>query len=103
MSQPALGDFPFLLLAYRSCLVNEKVIDSNQEIARHTRGVFFHLRAGDSIYQQTDSVLEALLLESALIKKHQPKYNAREKDDKSYWYVVITDEEFPRALMIRGK
>jgi excinuclease UvrABC nuclease subunit len=54
-------------------------------------------------YQQTDSVLEALLLESALIKKHQPKYNAREKDDKSYWFVVITDEEFPRVLMVRGK
>ncbi|MFH1170037.1 MAG: GIY-YIG nuclease family protein [Candidatus Vogelbacteria bacterium] len=54
-------------------------------------------------YQKTDSVLEALLLESALIKKHQPKYNAREKDDKSFWYVIITDEEFPRVLMVRGQ
>ena len=54
-------------------------------------------------YQKTDSVLEALLLESALIKKHQPKYNAREKDGKSYWSVIITDEEFPRVLMIRGQ
>ncbi len=53
--------------------------------------------------QKTGSVLEALLLESELIKKHQPKYNAREKDDKSYWYVVITKEEYPRVLMIRGQ
>ena len=54
-------------------------------------------------HQRTDSVLEALLLESVLIKKHQPKYNTREKDDKSYCYIVITDEEFPRVLMIRGQ
>ncbi|HEY4476672.1 MAG TPA: UvrB/UvrC motif-containing protein [Candidatus Paceibacterota bacterium] len=54
-------------------------------------------------YKRTDSVLEALLLESELIKKHQPKYNAREKDDKSYWYVVITKEDWARVLMIRGQ
>ncbi len=54
-------------------------------------------------WQPTDSVLEALLLETELIKKHQPKYNSREKDDKSYWQVVITKEDFPRVLMVRGK
>jgi len=53
-------------------------------------------------FQTTDSVLEALILESQLIKKHQPKYNAKAKDDKSYLYVVITREEFPRVLMVRG-
>ncbi|MCX6712318.1 MAG: UvrB/UvrC motif-containing protein [Candidatus Vogelbacteria bacterium] len=53
-------------------------------------------------WQETDSVLEALLLETELIKKHQPKYNSREKDDKSYWYVIITDEDFPRVLQNRG-
>lgn len=54
-------------------------------------------------FLETDSVLEALILESREIKKHQPPYNAREKDDKSYLYVVITDEEYPRVLTIRGK
>ena len=54
-------------------------------------------------WQETDSVLEALLLETALIKKHQPKYNAREKDDKSYWHVVINKEDFPQILQVRGK
>lgn len=54
-------------------------------------------------WQNTDSVLEALILESALIKKHQPPYNSREKDDKSYTHVVITKEKFPRVLSIRGK
>jgi excinuclease ABC subunit C len=54
-------------------------------------------------WQETDSVLEALLLETELIKKYQPKYNSREKDDKSYWYVIITDEDFPRVLPVRGR
>jgi excinuclease ABC subunit C len=51
----------------------------------------------------TDSVLEALLLESFQIKKHQPPYNIREKDDKSYLYVVFTKEAFPQIITVRGK
>ncbi|HLM84324.1 MAG TPA: GIY-YIG nuclease family protein [Candidatus Bathyarchaeia archaeon] len=49
---------------------------------------------------ETDSVLEALILEANLIKKHLPKYNVREKDDKSFGYFVITKEEFPRVLAV---
>ncbi len=52
---------------------------------------------------KTDSVLEALILEAYLIKKHQPIYNSKEKDDKSFNYVVVTDEVFPRLLTVRGK
>ena len=52
---------------------------------------------------QTDSVLEALILEANLIKKFQPRYNTKEKDDKSFNYVVITNEDFPRVLVYRGK
>jgi len=48
-------------------------------------------------WQATDSVLEALLLETELIKKYQPKYNSREKDDKSYWHVVISKEDSPAS------
>ncbi|MFM2414701.1 MAG: hypothetical protein RI911_394 [Candidatus Parcubacteria bacterium] len=51
----------------------------------------------------TDSVLEALMLEAQLIKKFQPPYNVRERDNKSYNYVVITKEEFPRVLIVRGR
>lgn len=50
---------------------------------------------------ETDSVLEALILESNLIKKHQPKYNIDLKDDKSFSYAVITKENFPRVLILR--
>lgn len=52
---------------------------------------------------QTDSVLEALILEANEIKKHQPYANSKEKDDKSYNYVLVTKEDYPRVLVERGK
>ncbi|MFA5934308.1 MAG: GIY-YIG nuclease family protein [Candidatus Paceibacterota bacterium] len=54
-------------------------------------------------YIETDSVLEAIILEAELIKKHQPKYNTKEKDNKSFNYVVITKEDYPRVLVERGR
>lgn len=72
----------------------------------NTRGQFIAdmvLKADRIDYLKTDSVLEALILESNLIKKYQPKYNTKEKDDRSYNYVVITKENFPRVLLVRGK
>ncbi|MEK9173071.1 MAG: excinuclease ABC subunit UvrC [Patescibacteria group bacterium] len=54
-------------------------------------------------HMKTDSGLEALILESELIKKHQPPFNVLEKDDKSFLYVEITKEKFPRILLTRGK
>lgn len=44
----------------------------------------------------TDSEYEALVLESSLIKQHQPKYNILLKDDKGYSYIKVSDEEYPR-------
>jgi len=52
---------------------------------------------------ETDSVLEALLLEANLIKKYKPRYNTKEKDDKSFNYVVVTKEAYPRVMLMRGK
>lgn len=70
----------------------------------------------DSIkWQETDSVLEALILEANLIKKHQPYYNTKEKDDKSFNYVCITKparphdhsgaggDEIPKVIIVRGR
>lgn len=59
--------------------------------------------ATDIDFKKTDSVLEALILESNLIKKHQPRYNTKEKDNKSFNYVVITKEDFPKILVLRGR
>jgi len=57
----------------------------------------------DIKFQKTDSVLEALLLESELIKKHQPKYNTIAKDQKSFNFIVITNEKFPKVLTVRER
>lgn len=54
-------------------------------------------------FEKTDSVLEALLKESFLIKKYQPYYNTKEKDNKSYYFVTITSEEYPAVSLIRGR
>jgi len=50
-------------------------------------------------YIETDSEIEALILEANLIKKYQPKFNILWKDDKNYFYVAITKEKCPRVFI----
>lgn len=69
--------------------------------ARGLRLVSMVTAADTVTYQETGSVLEALLLESKLIKEHIPPYNTKEKDNKSFTCVVITREEYPRVLAMR--
>ena len=47
--------------------------------------------------------VDALLLENNLIKRYQPRYNSLLKDDKTYPYLCITDEEYPRLLFTRNR
>jgi excinuclease ABC subunit C len=54
-------------------------------------------------FKETDSVLEAVILEANEIKKYLPYYNTKEKDNKSFYCIVITDEEFPRILLVRER
>jgi excinuclease ABC subunit C len=72
-------------------------------------------RASKLEWRETESVLEALILEAELIKKHQPHYNTKEKDDKSFNYVCITKparnashsdaggEKLPKVIVVRGR
>lgn len=48
-----------------------------------------------------DTELDALLLENSLIKKHQPRYNVNLKDDKTYPWICIKNESFPRIFITR--
>ncbi len=55
----------------------------------------------DFEYIVTRTERDALILEATLIKKHQPRYNIRLKDDKRYPYIKLTDEPFPRLEIAR--
>ncbi len=66
-----------------------------------TEALVSHIASIDC--KKTDSVLEATFKEAELIKKYQPKFNIDQKDDKSFIYVVVTKETYPRVLMARGR
>lgn len=72
----------------------------------NTRGplILDMVTKSDSLdFLETDSVLESLILEANLIKKHQPIANTREKDNKSFYYVVVTKDEVPKVVVMRGR
>ncbi len=61
-------------------------------------------KIGDISFLVTGSEAEALIAESALIKKYKPHYNVALKDDKSYPYLKLTvGEEFPRLILVRKR
>ncbi|MDD5499988.1 MAG: excinuclease ABC subunit UvrC, partial [Candidatus Nanoarchaeia archaeon] len=51
----------------------------------------------------TNNEIEALILENNLIKKHNPKYNIALKDSKTYSFIKLTDDKFPRLVMARDR
>ncbi len=57
----------------------------------------------DFDYIVCDTEIEALTLENVLIKKHSPKYNIKLKDAKSYPYIKVTSEEYPRLFVTRER
>ncbi len=72
---------------------------------------YMHPRTAQMV-QTADSVewttvrneVEALMLEYSLIQRHQPRFNVRLRDDKSYPFLAVTvDEQWPRALVMRGR
>ena len=54
-------------------------------------------------FKKAGSVLGAVILEANAIKKYLPKYNIKEKDNRSFVYLVIPKEDFPRPFIARGR
>ncbi len=77
--------------------------DDDLIVTRGPRLVDMVTQADGIAHEPTPTVLEALVREAALIREHNPPANAMGKDDKTFLYAVITDEEIPRVLAIRGK
>lgn len=65
-----------------------------------TRSLVTHIHAIEVTITHTET--EALLLESTLIKEHQPRYNILLRDDKGYPYIHISEGDFPRLSLYRG-
>lgn len=77
--------------------------DDDLIATRGPRIVDMVTKADRIAHETTPTVLEALVREAALIKKYHPRANVEGKDDKTFLYAVITDEEIPRVLAVRGK
>ncbi len=54
-------------------------------------------------YIETDSVLEAVFLEANLIKRYWPKYNIKDKDHRSFVFIIFTKEDYPKPVIIRER
>jgi excinuclease ABC subunit C len=70
----------------------------------HTRTAAMVTAAREVTWIEVDNEVAALLLEYNLIKQHRPRFNVRLRDDKSYPFLAVTlDEEWPRAVVMRGR
>jgi excinuclease ABC subunit C len=77
--------------------------DDDLIATRGPRIVDMVTRADGLMHETTPTVLEALVREAALIRHYSPPANSDGKDDKTFLYAIITDEEIPRVLAVRGK
>ena len=70
----------------------------------HSRTVAMVASAADVTWIEVENEVSALMLEYNLIKQHRPRFNVRLRDDKSYPFLAVTtDEEWPRAVVMRGR
>lgn len=81
-----------------------KRVSSYFQKTDHTARIKLMVRKIDKIeFTIVNSEADAFLLENTLIKKHQPKYNVNLKDGKTYPYIVVKNERFPRIFFTRKK
>lgn len=73
----------------------------NHDLDRKTRQLVSLIRKIEVTIVENE--FDALLLENSLIKQHQPRYNIMWRDDKTYPYIVVTREAFPRVFPIRRR
>jgi excinuclease ABC subunit C len=72
--------------------------------ALHARTAAMVATAATVEWIEVRNEVEALMLEYSLIKQHRPRFNVRLRDDKSYPFLAVTlDEEWPRAMVVRGR
>lgn len=60
-------------------------------------------KAKDVNFKKTDTLLEAIVLEANFIKKYWPKYNIKDRDNRSFVYIAISREEYPKVFIARQR
>ncbi len=84
-------------------LLKNRVSSYFRAFERHTpKTKTLIVNIADFEYIITSTEVEALILEANLIKKYKPRFNVMLKDDKSYPYIKVTKERFPRVLKVRA-
>lgn len=95
-------EFGTILYVGKAAALRSRVrsyFQSTRSMDPKTRELVSHVV--DFSFIRTDSPTEALILENELIKRYQPKYNVMLKDSKTYPYLKITAEEWPRIISTR--
>lgn len=96
------GEKGEVLYVGKALVLKNRVRSYFQASTRHSNRIARMVRKVHDIeWIVVDSEIEALVLECNLIKKHRPPYNVRLRDDKSYPYITITKEAFPRVMFTR--
>lgn len=91
-----------VLYVGKALVLRSRVRSYFQSSTRHSDRIERMVRRVQDIeWIVVDSELEALVLECNLIKRYRPPFNVRLRDDKSYPYITITNEKFPRVLFTR--
>jgi excinuclease ABC subunit C len=91
-----------VLYVGKSVSLRHRVSSYLQDSAKHTgRIALMVIKAADVEVFETRNEDEALLLEFELINKHAPRYNIVFRDDKTYPYLKVTREEYPRIIFTR--
>jgi excinuclease ABC subunit C len=98
------NDAEVILYVGKATSLKDRVSSYFQSRSGYARPIeMFMDQVADIEVRKTETVLEAYILEQELIKNWQPKFNVDGKDDKSFSYVAITKEDFPRILFLRKR
>ncbi len=97
-----LGEAERILYIGKAVSLRNRVRSYFQDSAAHTqRTARMVERVADVRWIVVNNEIEALILEANLIKRHQPPFNVRLRDDKRYPYLKVTNEPFPRVQFTR--
>jgi len=98
-----LGENQRILYIGKAVSLRNRVRSYFQDSAAHTqRTERLVERVSDVRWIVVNNEIEALILEANLIKRHQPPFNVRLRDDKRYPYLKVTNEHFPRVQFTRA-